>query len=278
MLIEDWMSREILVAVILFGVLIVLVLAGITVIPSSHIGVLTAFGRRTRRVVREGWRWCLPGCKYVLVEIQRRNEDLPSVRVRTRDHVEVEIGMSLAWAPSEQHALEYLNHDSDDAIRTALRDIVAQKLREWAAARAWNEAVADTEDLLAFLVKELGEPGSIEVQRERQVRRLAMGDGRLVMRPLGVQLNRLSIREIRLVGDLGTEAEAFAGMKLVRELAAECGLTPKEIIEILQVKQGRVVKQISELRADVSPEALEGLRAIVRELLGKEREQHRGGG
>ncbi len=109
----------------------------------------------------EGWRLFLffPYWHgFILVNVTKKNQDLPIQIVRTPDMAELEIPVSLTWTPLAAHLVEYLNAGGENGVKTILEDIVRERLREWAIVgdegpQNWEEAMKARVEAASILTK-----------------------------------------------------------------------------------------------------------------------------
>lgn len=139
-------------------------------------GLLTVLGKRTKMVVDEGWHF-FPLFPWlfgvVLVDVKKKERDIPAESVRTPDLAEIKIPIALTWTPSYsdtldendnviftggQDLIEYLNSGGEEGVNAQLEDIVHERLREWAMSadegpQTWQEAIGAKEEAVAILLK-----------------------------------------------------------------------------------------------------------------------------
>lgn len=113
----------------LLGATIIFFAISLRHIPADppHIAVVTFLGQRLRKIKKEGYR-LFPFYPViynaVLIDVSRKNQDLPPQIVRSRDLAELEISVSLTWSPNTEYAIEYLNHGSENGVKNILSDMV----------------------------------------------------------------------------------------------------------------------------------------------------------
>ena len=255
-------------------------------IPASppHIAVVTVFGRRTGRIKHEGLRffplspWITNG---ILINMTKQAMTLPQQIVRTADHVEVGIEVSITWTPSEQYAVEYLNAGGDTGIRNNLEAMLKERVREWASNQegGWVEALRVTEALTARLAKDIGGiPTTLSVEEERAlVARVRSGLAEQTIKGLGIILNRLNVSELNIRGKVGAEADIaayarlrMAGQRIDFDLITEIlkklmalGFTADQSIELVQIERDKVEKKVREYRGSAAAATLSAVEKIL---------------
>ncbi|OGZ33956.1 MAG: hypothetical protein A2Y98_00580 [Candidatus Portnoybacteria bacterium RBG_19FT_COMBO_36_7] len=139
------------------------ILQGLRKIPAEppHIAVVTRFGKRTGKVEKEGWRF-FPGYPYfygfILVDVTKKNQDMPNEVVRTPDLAEIKIPVSITWTPLSKNLIDFLNSGGEKGVKAILEDIVRERIREWAISDeegpgTWEDALKSRGDAVAILVK-----------------------------------------------------------------------------------------------------------------------------
>lgn len=161
--------------VLLFGSFI---FQGLRKIPAQppHKGILTIFGKRHEIVKDEGWQF-FPFHPWwhgvILVNVKKKERDIPPETVRTPDLAESTIPIAITWRPSYndtrndkgkiirkggQDLIEYLNSGEEEGVNSILEGIISERLREWAMSleegpQNWQEAQGATEEAAAVLLK-----------------------------------------------------------------------------------------------------------------------------
>jgi regulator of protease activity HflC (stomatin/prohibitin superfamily) len=139
------------------------VLQGLRKIPADppQIAAVTRWGKRTGEFKKEGWRF-FPGYPYfygfILVDMTKKNQDLPNEVVRTPDLAEVKIPVSITWTPLDEELINYLNSGGEKGVKAILEDIVRERIREWAISDeegpgTWEDALKSRGDAVTILVK-----------------------------------------------------------------------------------------------------------------------------
>jgi len=156
-------------------------LSWIKKIPAEppHVALVTILGRRIRWLKKEGFRifWGYPlVMNFILIKVEKVNQDLPTQTVRTPDLAPLEIPISVTWTPawrvkhvdkitgketereSPEYLIEYLNSGGEEGIKTILEDIIREKLREWAMStiegpQNYTDCMAAGEEAVAVLLK-----------------------------------------------------------------------------------------------------------------------------
>ena len=134
-----------------------------------HLGLVTFRGERTENVKKEGWRFLAPFFPFlydvILINVERKNQDLPAETVRTPDLAQLEIPISMTWTPGSPNPetngkflINYLNNGGEKGVKAILADIVQERVREWAFAenegpKTFQEAIGAKGDAVAILIK-----------------------------------------------------------------------------------------------------------------------------
>jgi len=160
------------IAIALFSLVLLaigaLVLQGLVKVQAQppHKGVMTFLGKRTEKVLDEGWHF-LPLYPFVFgvvpVNVTRVEQDFKtdeSGPVRTPDRAELKILDSATWTPDSETKgglIAYLNAGGEAGVRSQLEDIVNERLREWVTSRdegplTWEEAIAARDEAVAIIV------------------------------------------------------------------------------------------------------------------------------
>jgi len=257
-------------------------------IPSEppHIAVVTLVGQRLKRIKREGYR-LFPFYPVIyngiLIDITKKNQVLPVLEVRTRDLAELEISVTLTWSPNSDYAIEYLNHGSEDGVRNILSDMARQRLREWAVAKNWQDALRANDEATALLVRTIaGLPPLLSKEEETEIiRKVGQGNGLQPIPQLGITLNRLNIGKIKPKGKLAEAAERWVvegaeskGEKLeithvldlILQLKQVLDIPTEQAIEIVQTERGKVSKKIREIKGNISGETQKMIEKIIEQI------------
>jgi len=68
-----------------------------------HLGVVTIWGERKEKIKKEGLRFLAPFFPFlydvILINVEKKNQDLPAETIRTPDLAVLEIPISLTWTP-----------------------------------------------------------------------------------------------------------------------------------------------------------------------------------
>lgn len=273
------------------------VLQGLRKIPADppHYAVLTMFGKRTSMTKKEGWHffplypWFMG---YILVNMTKKNQDLAPNDVRTAtDMAEIEIAVSLTWQPDADYLIEYLNSGEESGVKKIIADVVEEAVREFAAdpgrePYTWEQAVKMRTDFLAEIVlKIMGKDPSSTTPDERKgvAMELGRGNGKLKIQTLGIVLNRVNVTSIKPKGELAKAAEKEAterreqkAEKVELEHIAEriealkkLGFSNEQALEIIQTERGKVTKNITETKWNVSQETRDMIEKIGPEMVAK---------
>jgi len=275
---------------ILIGATLIFLAISLRHIPADppHIAVVTFLGRRLRKFKREGYR-LFPFYPViynaVLINMTKKNQDLPPQVVRTHDLAELEINVSLTWTPNENYAIEYLNHGEESGVRNILADMVRERLREWAISvdrgpKNWEEALRAKDEATLVLIRDIaGLPVELSKEEEKEIiRKIRMGDGVQPISQLGITLNRLNIGEIKPRGELaraaelvvkekkereGEKVELYHAMERIKEIMEALGCSYTQAIELFQTERGKVSKKITEIKGNVSDDVRKAIEQIL---------------
>jgi len=143
------------------GLVLVLCLKKIPAEPPS-LGVITFWGERKNKIKKEGWTFLAPFFPFlydvIIVNVEKKNHDLPAETVRTPDLAVLEIPISLTWTPHKKYLIEYLNCGGEKGVNDILADIVKERVRGWAmnhqeGPQTFEEALGAREDAVEILIK-----------------------------------------------------------------------------------------------------------------------------
>ena len=265
------------------------VLWGLKKVPADppHKAVLTIWGKRQSVVKDEGWRF-FPLYPYwygfIKVDITKVEEDLDEQLVRTPDFAELGISASYTWRPDTENLIEFLNSGGKNGVNRILTDTIQSRLREWAVSpelgpQNWEKALGAQDDATATLIKEIVGLDSVSPELIKKIRQ---GNGIGKVPSLGIIMNRLNVREIRLKGELAKAAELKVKEDRERkaeevelehiaariaELRQTIGFTAEEAKELIQTERKKVIKTVSETKLNLSPETREMIEKMVPVLL-----------
>jgi regulator of protease activity HflC (stomatin/prohibitin superfamily) len=95
---------------------------------------------------------------YVSVNVAKKNLDFKDIRVWTPDNAEVVVPISITYTPDKNNLVTYLDHEGEKGVGNILRDIVQERVREWAGSieegpGTWEEAVRFKEEATFVLAK-----------------------------------------------------------------------------------------------------------------------------
>jgi len=275
---------------ILLGATIIFFAISLRHIPADppHIAVVTLLGQRLKKIKKEGYR-LFPFYPViynaVLINMTKKNQDLPPQVVRTRDLAELEISVSLTWTPNEDYAIEYLNHGGENGVKNILADMVRERLREWAISvdrghKDWEEALRAQDEATTMLMKEIaGLPSDLSKEKQKEIiMKIRTGDGVQPIPQLGITLNRLNIGEIKPEGELarvaelmvkeqkereGEKVEISHAMDRIQEIMDKLGCSYTQAIELFQTERGKVSKKITEIKGSVSDDVRKAVERII---------------
>jgi len=236
-------------------------------IPATppNIGLVTIFGERKPKVLREGWHLLWPFFPFwynaILVNVEKKNKDFHPKSVRTNEQVELEVEVSITYTPDKdnpKNTMKYINAGGKTGVENILDDIVEEQTREFAIKKTWVDCLAANEEIAKLLIEEIA-----GVTKEVGIKKIRRGDGIKKIPSLGIVLNRLNIGTIWVKGRLGEEAELKAReerhmeaerveFQHVRDRAKEIkdvlGISGKDAIEVVQTERGKVTKTITEYK------------------------------
>lgn len=114
-------------------------------------------------------------------------------------------------------------------------------------------------------------------ERREQVNAIRMGTAKILIKDLGVVIERLNLGDMDVLGSVGEQAEAEA--REIEEREAEkmelnhvkqriqtfvdMGYSKEQALEIIQTERGKVTKSISETKMNISPETREMIKEIL---------------
>jgi hypothetical protein len=243
-----------------------------------HLGIVTIWGERKPKIKKEGWRFLAPFFPFfydvILVNVEKKNQDLIPKNVRTKERAELQIRISMTWTPDKNCLIQYLNCGGEAGVRTILDDMVEEISRRWAAERSWEECLEANVATTGMLIKEIA-----GLEKEPEIKLVRQGNGTAPIESLGIILNRLNVGIITVVGKLVETAELKAieekereaekiEIDHVRERIQELiktGFTPKEARDIVQTERKKVEKKITEIQGI----DLEGLGRGIGHAFGK---------
>lgn len=282
---------------LLFVVAAVFFYQGLRRIPAEppHMGIRTIWGRRQSGAETEGWHF-YPLYPWwhgvILVNMTEKNQDLVPQDVRTSgDMADIEIQVSLTWAPDPDRLIKYRNSGGEAGVSDILEDIVTDAVRGFAAdptrmPNTWEEAVKMQREFLFEIVEAILERTGVAFSNiETVATELKRGNGKLHLEYLGIILIRVNVTRVQPKGKLAEAAEREAVEKRerlaeivelthFRERIAELikappdgpGLSPEQAIEVFQTERGKVSKTIEEKKFSVPAETRKMLLEIAREI------------
>ncbi len=162
-----------------------IILQGLRRIPSDppHVGLVTVFGKRTQKVVREGWKFFLGYpwfMGYIKIKIAKNNLDLNPENLRTPDKAELKIPVSITWRPDPSSTrykdgkaikpdkegyseaviplINFVDVGKEKGVQDIIEDIVHERLRQWAFAdnegpQTWQEALGAGEEASVIILR-----------------------------------------------------------------------------------------------------------------------------
>lgn len=284
---------------IVFGIIAAIILQGIRNIPAEppHKGVVTRFGERTGKVIKEGWHWFFlyPWWSgVVLIDMTAKNQDFVPGDVRTaEDMAELEVKASLTFKPDPDNLINYLNFGGEKGIKDVMDDVIPEAIRELAAnpdkkPNTWEDAVKMKPVFLAEIVatvigKDLATMPPDELNK--LARDLRRGNGSIQLETLGIIISRLNVTDVNPKGELAKAAEQEAVEKRqkkaeeveignviarIKELMApSLGYSKEQALEVVQTERKKVIKEIKEHKISVSSETADVLKGLVTSVFKK---------
>lgn len=146
----------------------------------------------------------------------------------------------------------------------------------------WEELEKQMEKLKKDDPEEYEKTKKAVEERVKAIRAAKQGNGSFVKPSLGIILNRFTINQIKLKGDLAKYAELEAmerqqhkGEKLelehvreqLRELKAE-GLSIEQAIQVVQVERKKAAMNFQQNQINLTPETLAGIKKIAKSIFG----------
>lgn len=136
-----------------------------------HKAVLLFLGKRTRKILDEGWR-LLPFYQIIFdviaIDVTKNNEDLPPQIVKTPDLADLSFEVSITWSAGgrwgegKERQIELLNNyimsEKEPGVKKIYKDIIQSRLRVWVFAKdegpaTWQEAIGCKDEIISTLVK-----------------------------------------------------------------------------------------------------------------------------
>ena len=145
----------------------------------------------------------------------------------------------------------------------------------------WEKLEKDLKKLSSDERKQLKEQVD---QRRDIVHRARQGNGFFKKKDLGIIINRFTINSIKPTGEIANAAEKKVKeaherdaeeleirhvKDMVKELMKDLGISQEQALEILQTERGKVSKNISEGKLNISPETRELISSVFASFSGK---------
>lgn len=152
------------------ALMILFIYKSIREIEIVHVGVLVFMGKRTNKVLPEGWHY-LPLYPIVfrvaLIKAEKNNKDLPEQQVRTPDYAESGVKIGLTWMAGSLEATKeeqasllqtFLNSGGREGVERIMVDVVSDRLRMWTFSKeegpaTWQELMGATDETVAVLIR-----------------------------------------------------------------------------------------------------------------------------
>ncbi len=148
--------------------------------------------------------------------------------------------------------------------------------------KKWGEGWEKVENEVSKLSPDQKDELIRAIERRRAlIQEARQGNGSFVKESLGITINRFTVNEIIVVGEVAEaaglqareehqrtaeEVEIRHLVKQVQKVRDELGVGPEQAIEAIQTERGKVNKQINEGKLNISPETREVLRAALSQL------------
>ena len=249
--------------VILLGAAALVLGCSLHLVPPKHFALVTRFGRRTGETKQEGLRFLLfyphvTGA--ILVSRDRHVHNISFPQVLSRDSAQIRFEINLAWAPSPEHASDFLDNGESTGADSTLDGVFKDRLRSWATATDWRDMLSASRLVSAYCIAGLS---SAKIAPQT-IEQLNCGSAMVPIPSIGIVLHRLNITSVLPSDKLAEAAQEDAirkekGRSGDRELSdtirytqrvmADLGFTRDEAVEFLQLERGKVSKSILELVA-----------------------------
>lgn len=243
------MTGEILIVI---GLLVIVISIGLKIclkkIPAKppYVALITIWGKRIKRIKREGWRFFLPFFpffySFIPIKIEKVNEDLlfENIRCRRREDEEAEatktkgetprsggeisVKIGLTWQPDYRHEngerlISYIDSGSEEGVKSILRDLIEEDVRQMGREKSWEAISFATDELVARLVKKLTGETPKEGQTTGDLQKQLQSNGFPDIVDLGIIVWRFNVGRVKEEGKLAEVAEAQA--KEIQERRAE---------------------------------------------------------
>lgn len=243
------MTGEILIVI---GLLVIFTGIGLKIclkkIPAKppHVGLITIWGKRIKRIKKEGLRFFLPFFpffySFIPIKIEKVNEDFPfeNIRCRRREDEEdettktkgeiprsggeISVKIGLTWQPDYRHVngerlISFIDSGSEEGIRSILRDLIEEDVRQMGRERSWEAVSFATDELVARLVKKLTGEIPKQGQTTGDLQKQLQSNGFPDIVDLGIIIWRFNVGRVKEEGKLAEVAEAQA--KEIQERRAE---------------------------------------------------------
>ncbi|MBI2278749.1 MAG: hypothetical protein HYU81_01650 [Candidatus Brennerbacteria bacterium] len=119
--------------------------------------------------------------------------------------------------------------------------------------------------------------------RREEVKKLRTGTGSIVLKDLGVKIERLNVGDVKVLGEVAKAAEKEAKeeeerkaerfeishvQKLVEELMKPpYNFSSEQALEVIQTERSKVTKMITESKLNISPETREMIKIIIPQII-----------
>jgi len=263
---------------VMLGIAVVFFLVCLRKIPyrPPYVGLVTIWGRRIPKVKKEGWHLFAPFFPFLynvtLIKVEKINLDFTFSDIRTKSFGkqdrpraggELSVNISLTYFPdyknkdSGEKLINYINSGGADGVKSIIRDLIEEDIRQLAATKSWEEITFSGEEITKRLVKKLtGEDLTDDLKQELH------SNGLPDVVDLGIRISRFNVGKIKEQGELARAAENFAKEEQERrgeqieldfvkkqiEEYTKIGLSPGEAADVIQAERNKAKKEIKSFR------------------------------
>lgn len=146
---------------------------GLKEIPASppHVGILTVWGRRRKRKLREGWKLVAPYfpvfLDFILINVEKKNKRMTFDNIRcmlrqTEENKgklqsggEVTGTVELTFVPDEERLIQYLNSGGEAGVTDIIQGALGEDMRQTGSKRTWEEMTFGKDRLTAIFITKL---------------------------------------------------------------------------------------------------------------------------
>ncbi|MBU1292101.1 hypothetical protein KKH07_01250 [Patescibacteria group bacterium] len=146
---------------IIFWLALIFMLMGLRIVKAEppHKAIVTFLGKRTDESKNEGLTWIIPLLEGLIhVNVEKKNQDLGILSIRTPDMALLNVPVSLTWTPNQNNLIEYLDSGGEEGVKNILRDITIERIRNWAmhpveGPQNYLQAFASKEEAINTIIK-----------------------------------------------------------------------------------------------------------------------------